>query len=224
MNLKVSFGRIFGYLFLLLVYRWWSRLYRFIWERKYSNYPLRSYRTFDELAAVIRSCTWVKDGAKQLWDAFSYPGRVQCIIDTNAIGGRYIGDCDEFAVYLANVLEQSATFGGFENGRFTLAPWYGLMMDSSKILTVEWVDKNGKYGGHNVCLIEWFDTRETSHMDGTFSYMDYGDPDLICANIQAVLYCIMRKYAPDGTLLCWAIHDKNLNLQEVHLGNAPLAR
>lgn len=205
MSIKEFFLRLGSVISLTAIYMWWSRLYRIIWEFKYRDVPVKAYRTIEELAGVMENCLYVSDGPKQLGDAISYPGTVQHLIDINA----GIGDCDEFAIYIANALEKSSTYGGFENGRFTLAPYKGLVVDTAKLLTLGWLEKDyNTYEGHNVCLISW--------TDGTYSYMDYGLPSTPCKDLSCVLAEILAEYAPGGKLLSWSIHDQNLNFQEVH--------
>ena len=208
LKLKAAVIHALGFVSCAFIYCWWSRLYRLIWEWKYSSYPVTSYRTIDDLAATMNTCVWIPDSWVHLGGSFSYPGTVQHIIDTQPAGNRQIGDCEEFAVYLANALEQSSTYGGFLDGRFALAPWNGLVVNSAKILTLGWLDVAGNYDGHNVALIEW--------TNGTFSYMDYFMPSDPRKNVSEILGQILLNYAPDGTLLFWSIHDKDLNFQEVH--------
>lgn len=217
MKTKIVVGRFFCYLYLLLLYRWWSRLYRLIWEHKYSTVALQSYRNFTDLVAIMRTCVWTADGWKQIWDAFSYPGKVQFIINTDGPKPK-IGDCDEFAIYLANVLEQSSTLGGHENGRFVLDTYEGMMVERARVLTVSWVKQDGKYGGHNVCLIDFFDLKSKHHpLTGPdyYAFMDYDYPNVMQVDLRGVIEQVMNKYAPGGTCIAWAIHDKDLKLEKV---------
>lgn len=218
-KIKTAVGQFFSFLYLLAIGRWWWRLYRLLREQRYSTVTLQSYKSFRDLVEILRTCTWTADGWEQLWDTISYPGKVQHVINTQPAGKRSIGDCGAFAVYIANVLEQSATFGGFENGRFVLEPWNGLMLDRARILTVTWIDKDGNYNGHNVCLIDWYDLNATRHpLNGAdfYSYMDYDYPKGPDLDIRGVIERVMKDYAPGGKCLCWSIHDKDLNLEQIH--------
>ena len=219
---KRLLGSVFSYLYLLLICRWWTRLYRLIWEARYSTTVLTSYRSIHELVDIMRTCHWTADGWRQLWDAWSYPGRVQSIISTKPEAERLIGDCDEFAIYLAAVLEQSSSLGGFENGRFCLAPYLGgLMVDRARVLTLIWINKDGKYGGHNVCLIDWYDLNASRHNPrgaDVYSYMDYDYPNLGVVDLRGIIEQVMEKYACGGRVLAWSIHDKDLKLEEAHRG------
>lgn len=211
-NMKIFFGRIGCYLFTGLIYRYWSRLYRLIWEYKYRNVELWSYKTFMDLVVTMRTCKWAKDGWHQLWDAFSYPGKVQHIINTVPEADRFIGDCDEFAIYLANVITQNFKdyYGagwGLDQGRFPMG-YNGLLAEDAKVLTVMYVREDGSYGGHNVCLIYW--------RDGKYSYMDYDLPNTPESDIVSVVRQVMDKYAPKGTCIGWATHSPELKLQSLH--------
>ena len=201
LQLKAFYFRVIGIVSLTVVYSWWSRLYRLLWEFPYHNYSVKTYRTIADLDIVMSTCKYLPDGIKQLGDAISYPGRVQFIIDHWPEDTRLIGDCDEFAIYEVNAIEASLAAG-------CLAAYDGLTVKSAKFMTVNWLDSTGKFDGHNVCLIEW--------LNGTFSYLDYTQPSDPCADVGGVLKQIETTYFPGGLRLSWSIHDKDLRFVEVH--------
>ena len=209
--LKTFVGHIMSYLNLLLVYRYWSRIYRFIWERQYRYVPVTTYKSLQELVLVIQTCKWSADGWKQLWDAFSYPGKVQYIINTQPPEKRFIGDCDEHALYIATALERTVNGENFSISPY--AEWRNSVIESAQVLTVNWINKDGVYGGHNVCLITFYDRLGVT----AYSYMDYGQPSIAKDTVRKVVQQVMDRYARDGIVLAWAIHDKDLHLKEVHL-------
>ena len=189
--------------------RYWSRLYRLIWDRKYVGTPLATYRTIPEIVSAISPLVWVADGWRELWDATASPQRVQWLINH---GNVKIGDCDEFAIYLVNVICRSLDLGLLQTW-----PAYDAFLApvDARFLTVTWICPGGKTNGHNVCLIEWIDNDHG--YDSFYSYMDYGQPNQPRKTVSAVVQDILKDYCGDGVvLLSWALHDENLDLLEVH--------
>lgn len=204
--LKTLVGEIGSYLYIRFVYRHWSRLYRLIWEFKYRNYLLHPYESIQDLAKAINNMKWKADDWKQLWDAFSYPGTVQSVLDN---GGGYIGDCDEFACYEATVIN-NGIMGAY------LKPFGNLRPVYAYILTVTWIDEDGEYGGHNVCLIKSFDQKRRQYF---YSYMDYGLPNPEMKSIGEVVEQVLSNYGENATLLAWAMHTPELEMVKAHMGS-----
>lgn len=348
-NIKIFFLRVgFVTLMWLRIYKIWSKVFRFIWQRKYDKYPIAKYSSFEELYNVIKTCTYVPDDYKAMWDAFSSIGYIQnaidndpkrkigdclpfytnlltdkkelipiseiCVgdkiydgntvsvvinkwdrgekpvigfklknghvffctenhqvqacryIDTEDGYDRYIeyddddyvrykpipvpkakdvevGDffrttiegtdntkvieifdagiehvydiqtesgtiflpdsyvivhnCDEHALYESSVIKSS-----IESNSWTDQP-----IKSTKILTVRWIDHDGKSNGHNVCLVEF--------VDGKFTFMDYFYPERRFSNIEDVKNAIVTDHA--GTeCVGWAVSSTDLDLLEIH--------
>ena len=206
---KTFVGKLGNFIYLAAIYTPWSRFYQFIWEWNCRNIRVDTYKNYFDLAKVLKTCIWVPDGWKRLWSAYSNVGTIQAIINTTQPGQRDIGDCSEFAVYNVNAINAS-----------TLEPWNKLYTLSARILTILWIDASGTYGGHDVCLIEWFDPTITHHGSAgdCFSYMDYDQPNAPQYDINGVLDQIIGKYAPGGTILAWSIRDQNLKVQQTHWG------
>lgn len=83
-NIWLFLSRIWVYCYLRFHgYKIWSNVYRFIWERKYKNFNLRTYKDLNALGSYLsaNSKKWLADSWKQLFDAVSYPGRVQDYFD-----------------------------------------------------------------------------------------------------------------------------------------------
>lgn len=155
-------------IFRLGVMRTWYRLYRFLFERSYYDPKsedftmLARYNTVDELVAMMRLAKWKADKAKELWDAVSHPSTIQYRLNTAP--DKAIGDCDEFAVYEAAVI----------NNEPSLLVELGAVR--AYIMSVMWIKTGGAtwagnplgFGGHNVCIIQL--------LNGKFMWMDYGHP------------------------------------------------
>jgi hypothetical protein len=176
-------------------YRNWSKLYQWLYERKYANTPIATYATLAALHDVINTCTWVQDGLKELGDAFSTAGYIQNVI--NQGGARKIGDCDEFAMYNSTAIADSIKAG----------VWKDRAIKDTQIMTLCWKDaKTGGWNGHNVCVILW--------ADGKFSYVDYNSPSNEAASIHDVALQVVSDYGGDMAigLLGWAVYDRNLDV------------
>lgn len=138
--MKVFVYRLGCFLYLQLwMYAIKSWCYRWIWERHFRYVTPPRADTVEEVLDIDRTWTWTKDGPKQLWDAFSYPG---------AMYSMKKGDCDEFAVALAHIFLHNR-IPGYLNPR---------------IGTVMWINDKGGTGGHNVCVLDLPDGR-VAYMD-----------------------------------------------------------
>jgi len=165
-----------------------SWLYRRLFERKYQNIQVPAYQNMDDLVAFICRLIWTADSWAQLFDAFSYPGKIQYV---GTEGDRRIGDCDEFALYCATAIANS-----------------NLEYKNPRILTVAYMQRDGTLGGHNVCLLE---------RDGGYAYMDYGRPHHY-ATVRETVQGVLDRYGNEGTVcLGWGTTDpKTLAPLEVH--------
>lgn len=174
------------------LYRVKSWLYRKLFEHGVKWYPVQTHRDLDALAATLRKMNWTADGWRQLWDAISYPGAVQARMDS---GNFDVGDCDEFAIYIAAVVKKSRIPG----------------VTNPRLLTVVWQEKDGTLGGHNVCLLEF----QGAPDDQRHGYMDYGMPRRY-ASVEGCVQGVLQRYRGE-TCLGWAISDaETLAPLEVH--------
>lgn len=210
MNLKVFFGRIGVMLYLgLRIYSIWSFIYRFLFERRFNQIPLSRFATLDAAHKKVIKMKWTSDSWKQLFDAVSSPQKVEAIVDGTEPQPAHGTDCDEFAIYLANTIDASL-----------IDPTVPLQasepdLHEATMMTVTWVDKNGKYGGHNVCLLEY--RKDSGEVE--YRYMDYGLPNPPKLNPGEVAEMIVDRYASGGgTLLAYAIHSKNMWTRMVKSG------
>lgn len=183
--------------------RLWYKLYQFLWERS-RRAPLRRFSSLKDLVVYVRGLKWRPDTWRELFDAVSHPDAVQWRANNDPKS--FIGDCDEFAVYQAAVVNNEVGHGmvpiggvippqGWEN------IWY------ARLLTVMWIKTGGSewegnrkgFGGHNVCLIRY--------TDGKWAYMDYGYPSEPRATVQEVVNDVRVTYAQEFHPLGFAVAD-----------------
>lgn len=189
--------------------RWcqnWSKLYRWLYERDSKGCPVVISRTYEGLAEVVsRQLKWIPDGPKELWDVFKSPQYIQrCAFGHN--GGK-AGDCGAFAMWLATSLNR-----GVASGKFIDKDVLG-----GHILSMGWIEHNGKMNAHHVCLIS-----KMSFVDAkrTFAYMDYGMPSVSVNSIREVIDLVLQRFTQGAgaTLVAWTITDPaTLTPLEVHV-------
>lgn len=138
-------------------YRWWSKLYRFLFQRKYVDYYMQ-YSDIDSLIEAMSVLSYRKDKAKELWDVCSHPGWVQfCIFDIQNQSILPIKqpdgpmDCDEFAIFAANAYENKAAF--------------------TYPLSIAYIKEDGKVSGHMVCVIHDLISNKYAHISN-WGYFD----------------------------------------------------
>lgn len=86
-------------------YSLWSKLYRFLFQRKYKKVKLKQYNTLESIEKLFSKLSWKKDGIKELWDSIGTPEWVQyCLDEIEKTGKQPQGslDCDDFSCYAAN--------------------------------------------------------------------------------------------------------------------------
>jgi hypothetical protein len=189
-KLAVFSGRLGTYLsFKLRIYQAISLFYR-LFEKRRSD--LHEYKDIPELVSVVRNCKWRPDSWRQLWDTIGHPKHVQWLIDHDP--GLLIGDCDDFACYEAEVINQQLQGQQFRS----------LVIYRAEIVSVLW-RKDGRSAGHNVCLIELLDPQAKSF----FCYMDYGWPSLIRSTRKEVVADVLGRYSSDSVSLGWARSDSS---------------
>lgn len=180
----------------------WSRLYRFLFEGKYVKTELHGYTTMREVAFLLQKHAhhYKPDGALQLGDAVSYPHKAQAVFDGKLPPPTDGFDCDDFAVFTANVLLLSINKG-------MMNP---IEVSEPKFLSVIWME-GWAPNGHAVCLVRY---------KGNYAYMDYGFPRGEAPTIEGVVRNVMANNAT-GTptdLIGWSLHLPDLSLVEVHWG------
>lgn len=73
----------------------WSRLRRWLFERRYLATALPAVSSLEEIEACLQQVTWTMDGPLHLYDSISYP---QTVWSTKK------DDCDGFAILTAELL------------------------------------------------------------------------------------------------------------------------
>lgn len=179
------------------VARLWYKGYQWLWERN-KRAPLKRFPDMQDLVDYVKTLKWRADTWRELADAISSPEAVQWRADNEP--RRLIGDCDEFGVYEAAVIQNETARDsawsadlGIVSACLLTVMWY-------KTGGLEWEGNRNGLGGHNVCLI--------MH-NGGWSYMDYGWPSKKRKTIQEVVEDVRLRYAQEYEPLGWAVSDPN---------------
>jgi len=192
--------RFFSYCHLRFgIFKYWSLFYRFIWEQKFKNVPIRVFASLNDVVTFIGGGDrWRADSWRTLGDAVSSPERVQQIFAGVEPQPESEFDCDDFMSFTVAAIDKSIKVG--------------LMTEitSVKGLVVTWIVKDTWVSaGHAVTLLEY-----KQRTDGStwYSYMDYEGPSPKCPNIDAVAEMIRTKYVgKDKTVqLCWCAFKADL--------------
>lgn len=135
------------------IYYVWSKVYRWLWERKYRGQEIPRYDTCARIEEVTGKMKWRKDTWLMLWDAISLP---------EATYYRHLhdggSDCDDIALFAINRLYE------FARGNDTFLFYkenacYLTNLRSFGLLSVPWI-RDGKAGGHNVGVFKYSDKDE----------------------------------------------------------------
>ena len=132
---------------LALKYKWyyrWSRIYRWLWERKHDGTRLPSFHSIHILEDTVGSMCWRKDTWLMLWDAVSTPQAAWA----RHLNGRKAGDCDDISIFAAVCMVDMRDKG------------YLPTVAGIWLLSVPWMDYNRKVGGHNVCAYRYVEKGE----------------------------------------------------------------
>lgn len=207
-KMKIFFGRVGILLYMgLRIYSIWSHIYRFFREQRFKFVELSKFATLEEAHEKVMKLKWTSDSWEQLGDAVSCPEKVEVIVSGIEPQPEHGTDCDEFAIYLTNTIDNSLVDPEVPLQASEPDLWEATMM------SVMWVDKDGKYGGHNVCLLEYRHDEWSK-----WRYMDYGMPSRVMYSTGGIASIVIDRYAPGGTLLAYAIHSKNMWTRVVRLG------
>jgi len=116
------------------IYRTCSRVWRFLFERKYKEMPKNLPWDVRQVLEFFATCKWKRD---PLW------GTLDVISKPEKFYATKTGDCDEWAAFAANVLP-------YENMWLLSVTWYEPKTDKHK----------RAFTGHNVCLyynnLKWY--------------------------------------------------------------------
>lgn len=132
-------------MFDLRVYYFWSRLGRWIYERKYLKQAIRQYDTTSLMQAGMRGWIWRMDPWWHGFDMISHPAA----FEARCLNGdkEDDGDCDEFSVYIGQALLDMAQRIGSVDGR---------VISQVSLSAISWMHMDtGKVSGHNVCIFRY---------------------------------------------------------------------
>lgn len=187
---------------LVLKRRWyyrWSRLYRFLFEWRYRRWSDPAYTSLPQLEKILGQMKWRKDPWWMLFDVISYPAAV---FKRHQLG-KAVGDCDESAIFAAHVIRDMMARNLLGHFR------------SVGVLTVPWLDKDGKAGGHNVCIVSYIsrkaNTLQWGHIgnwhDGRMRFYGHAYPF-------ACVKDVVRDITGANRSIGWARADCGLRLVE----------
>ena len=163
----------------------WSKIYRFLYHRKYATTQLDQALTLGETEAKLNKLSWAADSWKELWDACGSPNRIQHELNAMASGKPWSSmqmDCDDFSIWAANVIKK------------TFYP---------RIFTFSWIAEDGSLRGHAMCLLRQKDGR-IFHIGNWKTSQPYNNLKEACEHI------LLRRDAKEA--ICWGLFDKDLNL------------
>lgn len=204
-DIKTFFYRLGSYLSLAFpIYTTWSRIHRLLFDRAAIGTVLPTVTCLDEISPYLRAMVWRPDSWIDLGDAICSPEMVW-YRSLNAVDHK-VGDCDEFAIFISNVIARSITAGTWQEA-----------VDTPSFLTVTWIGADGVGAGHNVGLFRRLHTI-AGHLYEDWGYMDYGAP-IWCGHKQDVVDAIRKRYAGDGAIkIVWSVHTPTLGFVEAHWG------
>jgi hypothetical protein len=174
------------------LYRYWSKLYRKLYQDRFIKIQLPTSITPSEAQKKMNLLTWSPDKAKEMWDSVGSPHWVQhCINEIESGKPQPPGalDCDDFASWATNVIAN------------VYRPVY---------LCQGWQLKNeagtetAKMTGHAICIYRGIDTR------GYFYCGNWGHIGPF--NSVNLLVKDMLHRADGGNAVSWAAYDKRLKL------------
>jgi hypothetical protein len=189
----------FWLVFKTRLYYVWSRFYRWAFERKYRTTELTQFDSLAELEKALGEMVWTQDPIKGVLDVVSSPQKVEYIW---RYGDQEVGDCDEFAVYAADRIQDMISRAVVE-------------LEQPRFVSVNWFDEEGTHHGHNICI--FFDPAKKAwgHIGNWFSgqaQMHFDDPKDIA-----------DWFAGDGQLIAFAIARPDLRggAERLHVETRP---
>lgn len=211
LRLWIAVAGFFTYWYLKLhVYKTWSNIYRWLYERKYKGVVIPTFTSLHEIAKLLDGKKWRADGFLQLFDVISTPERAYQLLSGKELPKQAL-DCDEFMILTVHAIQDSL----FNNDEFFKNE---PRLIDAMCLTVTWVELNtGKAGGHNVALLI---TSGGERNTPLYTYMDYGMPTLEPKKtIEEVVEYIRNKYSKGPwTGLCFALSELDLTPTKVVRG------
>lgn len=167
------------------LYLLWSKLHQSLFQR--SRMKLPAVKSIADVEAVLKLGTYRADPWWVLGDVIAHPEHTYCGFLNPKLAGAFGCDCDDFSV-LAGVLFQQIPD----------------QVKGVHILSVQYIKKTGKIGGHNVCV--FWDIKEErwgyiSNWFGGKAFGRYVGEKAIVAEVLEVV---------EAELLSWFVFSPDL--------------
>lgn len=185
--------------FLLRTFYWFALHWWIWWSKRYQNryqkgiifqYPVRhGVMSPDAAQTEMNRISWVNDGPKELWDAISHPSWFQYLLTTKRRFNRQepgAVDCEDYAFWAAAVIN-----AGY----------------SPVVVTVAWIDKNNKAGGHSVCACK-----------ESYKWLHVGNwgKSVLCGGTLADVAKDVYSRSGGVKLIGWAVASRDMELLQVN--------
>jgi len=184
----------------LFWWKYWSKIYRFLYQRRYSVYKLPNNISATRACKEMKKLTWTKDGTKELWDVCGSPNWVQYTINQIDAGKQQPKgslDCDDFTSWAVSVLHEKY------NPRIFTFMWVGKSFDTKES------KYSNKLHGHAMCLC--------TDKNGKIFHIGNWGKSKQAENLKTLCNNILKK--TNGTNpVVWSILDKKLNVLEYGAG------
>ena len=188
-----------GYGFALRHWVLWSRVYRLVYHTKYRGVVLDKDLPLTNVQGAMEMLEWKPDGLRELFDVCGTPNYVQHIVNISRDNVYRQGpririrsgqpdlplDCDEFAVWAANVIERD---------------FY------PRLFIFSWMSERGELVSHVMCLCR--------QEDGRLFHIGNWGTSAPVQDLRELCLSIMKKTRATEAI-GWAILDKNLKLLKV---------
>lgn len=106
------------------IYLLWSKFHQWAFQKKRTKLPFVT--SIQEVEKILSTSKWTADDIGDLWDVVRHPEHAYY----NLLKSGSCGDCDDSACLAGALLQQIGIPG--------------------HILSIQWLDKNNKFKGHNV--------------------------------------------------------------------------
>lgn len=143
--MRIFISRVGVWLWFAARWYWlWSRAYRGLRQRWARGTRLPEYESLFELSDDVKLMRWRRDRAAELWDAVSDPRAVWALHEA----GKKCGDCDDISMFAVDRIVDLIR-------RCELTRYGMINPECVGMLTLPWIDGDGKAGGHNVCAFRY---------------------------------------------------------------------
>lgn len=190
----------------LFWWKWWSKLYRGMFHRKFRHIPLDEGLTPTQVQDKLDLVKWTKDSTKELWDSCGSPQWVQFVIDELEGGSpqpKGALDCDDFTSWAVHAVKQK-----YEPRVFSFV-WVGTTLDP-------YGREKKKTQGHAMCLLTDRQRVQEKSPSKIYHIGNWGksEPRL---NLRNLCKDILTKTG-SGQAVAWSIMDKDLSVLEYGTG------